>query len=291
MATPNSNTGGWSPAQQDKFDKLMAEMDAVTKTLDDRMAALKEKPFVQYTLFASGLRHGRMSELEGKNQTDNLAILFDSVDRHTQTKSYNKTSYAVESKAKASDHVVTQDGKFSFSGRVSDTPYYVDQRNYIDRDTDPERPMDAKRPMKAVDVLTEIADSHQLVTLVTEDNILTGYVITNLVIERSVEEGSGIVVNIDLEEFRFKTVGKTVLASRTADPKKAGSKNAGTKQTAEGGPVDDEAKGKRKTPYVGKTTAAAEAFETKMIGTTDFGGKPGAKITPSGFDPSSLLKR
>lgn len=277
-----------STEQEKKMKQAVDDWRAGVDRKETAVANAKAREDIQYTMFVSGLRRGRLNEFESKNQTDDLAILFDSVTNHTYTKDYNKSSYAVESKAKASDHVTTQDGKFTFSGTVTDSPYLIDPRNMIDRDTDKDNPMLARRPAKAIEILELIADSHQLVTLVTEDNILTNYVITNFQVDRNDQTGSSIGVQVTLEEFRFKMANKTVLAqARTADPKKAGNANSGTKQTADGGAVDDSAKQKRQTPYIGKNAAAKERFENARIGTTDFSGKPGAKLP---FDPNSLKR-
>ncbi|QQG33326.1 bacteriocin [Pectobacterium phage PcCB7V] len=281
------NNNSISPAQQAQADKRARDAAAAKRKQDTEVSNAKSREDIQYTMFVSGLRRGRMNEFESKNRTDDLAILFDSVTTHTYTKDYNKSSYAVESKAKASDHVTTQDGKFTFSGTVTDSPYLIDPRNMIDRDTDKENPMLARRPAKAIEILELIADSHQLVTLVTEDNILSNYVITSFQVDRSSETGSSIHVQVTLEEFRFKMVNKTVMA-RTSDPKKAKNANTGTKQTAEDGAVDDSAKQKRQTPYIGKNAETKERWENAAIGTTDFSGKPGAKLP---FDPSDLMRK
>lgn len=281
-----------TPSQQEKINADLERSRRAEESYKAQVDNLKTREDVQYTLFASGIRHGRGSELEDKNTSDNIAILFDSVNNHTITRSYNKTSYAVESKAKASDHVVTQDGKFSFSGIITDSPYTVDSRNFIDLDTDPDRPMDAKRPAKALEILRAIADAHQLVTLVTEDDILTGYVITNLTFDRNSENGASLGVSLDLEEFRFKHISKTILA-RGSDPKKAGNANKGAKQTADDGKVSDDAQGKRPSPYLGKNKEKLhEAWERQMAGTEDFGGKAGTKLSPTEkFDPASLARK
>ncbi|UTC25211.1 structural protein [Pectobacterium phage vB_PcaM_P7_Pc] len=276
-----------STEQEKKMKEAVDDWRAGVDRKEKAVSNAKAREDIQYTMFVSGLRRGRLNEFESKNQTDDLAILFDSVTNHSYTKDYNKSSYAVESKAKASDHVTTQDGKFTFSGTVTDSPYLIDPRNMIDRDTDKENPMLARRPAKAIEILELIADSHQLVTLVTEDNILSNYVITNFQVDRSSEIGSSINVQVTLEEFRFKMVNKTVMA-RTSDPKKAKNANTGTKQTAEGGAVDDSAKQKRQTPYIGKNAETKERWENAAIGTTDFGGKPGAKLP---FDPSDLMRK
>lgn len=277
-----------STEQEKKMKQAVDDWRAGVDRKETAVANAKARQDIQYTMFVSGLRRGRLNEFESKNQTDDLAILFDSVTNHSYTKDYNKSSYAVESKAKASDHVTTQDGKFSFTGVVTDSPYLIDPRNMIDRDTNKDNPMEARRPSKAIDILELIADSHQLVTLVTEDNILTNYVITNFQVDRSSETGSSITVQISLEEFRFKNANLTVLAqAKSADPKKAKNANSGNKQTAEGGAVDDSDKQKRQTPYIGKNAATKERWENQMVGTTDFSGKPGAKLP---FDPNSLKR-
>lgn len=289
MADQNYNT--LSQAQVYNADQNRIKLEAEQRKQEQERENTKLREDIQYTLFVSGLRHGRYSELEKINKVDNLGLIFDSVERHTYTKTYSKTSYAVESKSKGSDNVVTEDGKFSFTGRVTDSPYIIDTRNYIDRDTDKEKPIESKRPSKAIDFIRRIADAHLIVTLVTEDTILENYVITSFSADRSTDEGSSVLLTLELEEFRFKNITKTVLA-KTADPKKAGKKNSGTKQTAEGGAVDDTAK-KKKSPYLGKTRENFESWETSTVGTTDFSGAPGAKIKPTGpgFDPSSILRK
>lgn len=286
MATYENGVYTPSTEQEAKMQEAINDWKATTEKKQTAVNNAKAREDIQYTMFVSGLRRGRLNEFEKKNTTDDLAILFDSVTRHSYSKDYNKTSYAVESKAKASDHVVTQDGKFSFSAVITDSPYLIDQRNYIDRDTDKDNPVASRRPSKAIEILETIADSHQLVTLVTEDNILTNYVITSFSADRSTESGSSIDVQITLEEFRFKNASLTVLA-RT-DPKKGKKKNGGAKQTADGSPTDDANKGKRQSVYRGKNAAMKERIENAAIGTTDFSGKPGLQQT---FDPNNLLRK
>lgn len=277
--------GTFSPQQIEAIDKAYRETQAEEARQKQTVDNAKLRGDVQYTLFASGLNTGRASLLEGKNQTNDIAVLFDVVTRHTYTKDYNKTSYAVESKAKASDHVVTQDGKFSFSAIITDSPLVINERNYIDADTDKDAPLQSKRPAKAVEILRQMADNHQLVTLVTEEDILTNYVITNFTVVRETGQGGSVAIDMSLEEFRFKNISKTVLG-RT-DPKKAKNVNSGTKQTAENGAVSDNAQGKRQTPYLGKNAAAKERIENALTGTTDFSGEAGKKYE---FDPSSLKR-
>lgn len=266
---------------------------AAVKKAEDEIAAEKKAEVspIQYTLFASGISNGgRYGDFADKNTVDDVALVFDVVDTHTYSKSFNKTSYAVESKVKISDHVTTEDGKFSFSARVTDSPLIMDKRNYLDKDTDPDNPRLSKRPAKALEILETIANAHHLVTLVTEDNILSGYVITDFSLERASGEGGSVVFNITLEEFRFRMVGKTVLMAANADPKKAGTKSAGAKQTAEGGKTEDELKGKR-SPYLSKQKGTFETWEHDKIGTTYDDAqslenrtiKPGQK-----FDPKNI---
>lgn len=276
------------PQSQAQADAIIA---ADKKEREQRAARERsEVSPIQYTLFASGLENGgRFGELETKNTSDDVALIFDVIDTHSYSKSYRKTSYAVESKAMASDHVVTEDGKFSFSAKITDSPYRIIQRNFLDKDTDPENPKAAKRPEKALEIVQTIADQHQLVTLVTEDNILTGYVITSFSAERSAAEGGALIFDIELEEFRFKNVSKTVLA-RT-DPKKATNKNAGAKQTAEGGEVDEDLKGKR-SPYIWRGRGWWEDIEHRKTGRTfpDAVNAESRTITPGEkFDPKSIL--
>lgn len=283
MATTNTYVP--SVSQQDRIQQRNATSQAVQDRKNQTVQNAKNREDIQYTLFASGLRNGRMSEFESKNVTDDLAIVFDSVVQHSYTKDYNKTSYAVESKATASDHVVTQDGKFTFSAKVTDSPMEVDVRNYLDRDTNKDNPKSSRRPAKALEILETIADSKQLVTLVTEDNILTNYVITSLSFDRSAETGASIDIKISLEEFRFRAVNKVIMAR--ADPKKAGNANSGNKQTASGGDVDDANKNKRKTPYLSKNAPTWERWENANAGTTDFSGPAGSTYE---FDPNNLKR-
>lgn len=277
--------------QSRRAGTIVDNSNAEAARKDALLESTKNKDYVEYTMFLSGIRNGRLSELEGKNTTDDIAIIFDSVIRHSYERSYTKTSYAVESKSKTSDHVVTEDGTISFTAKVTSSPLGYDDRNYFDMDTDPDNPMEARRPEKAIEILERVADAHQTVTLVTEDNILKNYVITKLKVDRTAEEGASITIDITLSEFRFSAVTKTVLA-RTTDPKKAGNKNDGSKQTAAGGAADDANKGKRPSPYVGGSKDAFEWAENKGFGTTDFSGKAGAQLKPTGpkFDPGSLMR-
>lgn len=279
--------------------QVQTQEAAAKRTADnDKSTQLaKEQNTVEYTLFASGITHGgRNTLLEGKNLTDDVAIVFDVVDSHTFTQKITKTNYSIESKAKASDHAEVEDGSFSFSARIGDSPQGINQYNYLDKDTDPENPVQAKRPMKSLDILLNIARTRQLVTLVTEDQILTNYIITNLEASRTVDGGAGIVYSIEMQEFRMVDIGRTVLARTTSDSRKAKNVQKGAKQTADGGKVDDGLKGK-KSPYKGRKTKGiyegVEAWETEKLGVqfdepiiqTDQTIRPDGK-----FNPSSLQR-
>ena len=178
---------------------------------------------IKYTLFASGLNYGgRNIELKDKNYTDDLAIIFDVVEEHSYTRTVDKTSYAVEDRVKFSDHGVIEDGKFSFSARVSSSPLSIIQFNYIDKDTDNQNPAASKRPEKALEVLERLIDQRQIVTLVTEDRILDNYILTSMEASRSNSDGAALVFQLEFTEFRTFTLGKTVLATIYTDPKKSG---------------------------------------------------------------------
>lgn len=253
-------------ATQEDIDQLLATQAKVQKLFDEAKATdariaqgiqelnaaklKREMEPIQYTLFASGLTHGGQGTyLEGKNLTNDLAVLFDVVEQHSFMKKAEKTSYAIESRAKASDHVVINDGSFTFSARISDSPQYLNPKNIIDKDTDKDNPLSSKRPAKSLEILSQIMDNRELITLVTEDNILTNYVITSITATRQTSDGGALVYEIEIQEFRTVELGRTVFAR--ADPRKAKNKNKGAKQTADGGPVADEAQGK-KAPFNSK---------------------------------------
>lgn len=195
---------------------------------------------VKYTLFASGLNYGgRNTELSSKNYKDDIAILFDAVSSHELSLDSEKTTYTVESKSTRADHIISRDGQFSFTAYVNSSPMYIIDKNFIDQDTDKDNPVSSKRPQKAYDVLKRIREEKSVVTLVTEDFILTDYAITGLNISRDTAEGSALVFQITLGEFRSAEVGKTVLGKTVAgnrtnktamqDNKSTGTKNSGNK--------------------------------------------------------------
>lgn len=139
----------------------------------------------------------------------------------------NKTQYATENKVTFSDHAVIEDGKFSFSARITSSPQFIMQKNYIDKDTDTQNPVASKRPEKALNILNELIDKRSLVTLITEDIILENYICTSLSAERSTEEGAALVFQLEFTEFRTFVLGKTVFASNFSDAKKSAKKQKG----------------------------------------------------------------
>lgn len=183
---------------------------------------------VQYTLFASGLNYGgRNIELKDKNYNDDLAIIFDVVDQHSYTRTVDKSSFSVESKVKYSDHGVVEDGKFSFSARVNSSPTSLIENNYLDKDTDKNNPVASRRPQRALEILERILEERQLITLITEDNILDSYIITSLEASRSSGDGAALVFSIECQEFRQFMLGKTVIGTNFVDPKKGKKKQKG----------------------------------------------------------------
>lgn len=249
----------------------------------------------EYTLIVSGLVNGgRKSIADSKNTVDDLLILFDVVEDHRYSLSAEKTDYSIESKAKASDHMIIKDGEFSFSARVTDSPFIMNDKNYIDKDTDYGNPKESKRPAKALEILKEILETRQMVTLVTEDNILENYVFTKIDAQRTTDEGGSLVFDFTLSEFRLRDIGKTVLA-KTADPKKAGNAQKGAKQTAEGGAVDDANKGKKTSRFLGKAGKGYQNMLETVTGDTSTSYySDGSYIYrpnqagPTGFNPNSL---
>lgn len=208
---------------------------------------------VQYTLFASGLTYGgRDVELKNKNYTDNIAILFDVVDQHQYTRAVDKTSYAVETKVKFSDHGVIEDGKFSFSARINTSPVRIIPNNFIDKDTDKDNPVASKRPEKALEVLERLIEERQLVTLVTEDKIIENYILTSMTAQRSNDEGAALVFDLEFTEFRTFILGKTALATVYSDPKKSGGKTK-QKGSVQSSATDNEVEvTARRTKFAGK---------------------------------------
>lgn len=232
MANVSIDDTTFTPEQKERildaqraFDEADARAMEIYKKMKTAQAASSN---VTYTLFASGLNYGgRDIELKNKNTTTDIAVLFDVVEQHQYTRTVDKTSYATENKVTYSDHAVIEDGKFSFTARVNSSPVYLIQNNYIDKDTDPENPVASKRPEKALDVLTKIIETRQLVSVVTEDRILDNYILTSMTASRSSGEGSAVVFELEFTEFRTFTLGKTVLATIYSDAKKTKKKQKG----------------------------------------------------------------
>lgn len=169
-----------------------------------------------YTMFIGGLQRGtqqqdRDSKLANLSQ-DTIAIIFDSIDSYSYSHTNEKTSYAVESRSAVTDHVYSPDSKFSFTGRITSSPYFIRSQNEWDKNTDPTNPKGSNRFQAAYDVLKAARDAKQAITLSTEETVLTNYVIValNILRDSPLEQ---LVVSIDLEEMRQVVVGKTVLAN------------------------------------------------------------------------------
>lgn len=199
----------------------MSEVETNLKESKKLMDAVQASGDVNYTLFASGINNGgRDVELKGKNYTDDIAIVFDVVTNHTYSKSVEKTSYATENKVKYSDHAVIQDGKFAFSAKINSSPTYAVENNYIDKDVDKENYVESRRPEKALEVLERLIAERRLVTLVTEDKIITNYILTSIEASRDNAEGAALVFNLEFEEFRTFALNKTSMATVYSNPKK-----------------------------------------------------------------------
>lgn len=184
-------------------------------------------------MFIGGLQFGT-SEADKKGKLQNIpqdtaVIIFDVIDSYSVTLSNEKTSYPIESRSSVTDHVFSPDGKFSFVGRITSSPFIIRSQNEWDKNTDKENLKESNRAQKAYDVLVAARNAKQKTTIEIEEGILTDYIITNLSIVRdsSVDQ---LTVSIDLEEMRTVTVGKTVLALNVGDSLKndaAGNKNKG----------------------------------------------------------------
>lgn len=226
QAAINSNK-----AVKDKYeaDKKASALSSKIKKGDNK--SIKN---ISYTLFASGLNYGgRNNELKEKNYKDDIAIIFDSVVSHSLSLNTEKTSYPIDSKASRSDHAINADGEFSFTAYVNSSPMYIIDRNYIDQDTDKEKPVESNRPKKAYEALRKIREDRTVVTLVTEDFILTDYLITGLDIKRDGGEGSALVFDLKLQEFRAVVVGKTTIGKKNKVTALQGKKNEGNKNSGE----------------------------------------------------------
>ena len=184
-------------------------------------------------MFIGGLQFGT-SETDKKGKLQNIpqdtaVIIFDVIDSYNITLQNEKTSYPIESRSSVTDHVFSPDGKFSFTGRITSSPFIIRSQNEWDKNTNTENLKESNRAQKAYDVLVAARNAKQKTTIEIEEGVLVDYVITGLTIVRdsSVDQ---LTVNIDLEEMRTVTVGKTVLALNVGDSIKneaAGNKNKG----------------------------------------------------------------
>lgn len=222
-------------AVKNKYEADKKASELASKIKKGNNSSVKK---ISYTLFASGLNYGgRTTEMKEKNYKDDIAIIFDSVVSHSLSLSTEKTSYPIDSRATRSDHAINADGEFSFTAYVNSSPMYIIDRNYIDQDTDKEKPVESNRPKKAYDALRKIREERSVVTLVTEDFILTDYLITSLDIKRDTSEGSALVFDLTLQEFRDVVVGKTTISGGNSKKNKIsalqGKKNEGNKTTGD----------------------------------------------------------
>ena len=189
--------------------------------------AEKAQADAQFTMIISGLNgHGQDYRLQEFNYTDNICLIFDCITDYEVTRDIEKTDFAVEDGVTISDHAVIKDTKISFTARVTTSPQMYRKANYIDRNTDPEAPRESGRMAAALAAVNECIDKRQLVTLVTEEDVYEGFIITSMKASRKNAEGESILFDITLQEFRtFKT--KMVEATIFSDPKKSPPKNKG----------------------------------------------------------------
>ncbi|MFM5481813.1 phage baseplate protein [Aeromonas veronii] len=168
-----------------------------------------------YTMFISGLKSGTKaadtnSRLAALPDSE-IVMIFDSVDNYSISLQNEKTQHPIESRSNITDHVFSPDGKFSFVGRVTTAPYYVNRDVEWDKNTDPNAPKSSDRISKAYDVLKAARDSRSAISLEFEEGSIINYVITDLDMSR---EGplDQMVFSVTLTEMRKVTVGRTVLA-------------------------------------------------------------------------------
>lgn len=188
---------------------------------------------MSYVMFIGGLKFGtpaddRDSKLQNLSASD-ICIIFDSIDTYSYSHSNEITSYPVESRSTVSDHVFSPNSKFTFTGRITSSPFIVRSQVEWDKNTDKNSPKNSNRHQAAYDVLKTARDSRQKTTLNTEETVLVDYVITGLDIVRD-SPNEVLTVNITMEEMRTVTVGKTVLALNVGDGLKTsseGNKNKG----------------------------------------------------------------
>lgn len=252
---------------QEQIDAYIA---AVRKAEEENAAntrvadAKKESEQVQYTIFASGLTFGgRNNLLEDKNFTDNIALIFDVVTVTTYSRSASKTKFSTEDRVTFSDHVVLNDGKFTMTGKVSPSPTVIQRQNWVDKDTDTRNPRLAVRPEMARILLEKMFESNALLTIVTEEKILSNYIITDLTVTRDVGDGGdSLTFEITFEEFRTFTLGRTVLATVYENPKKSPKKQKGAVNSdASTEDVKKATESDKSSPFLKDKTAAGTQEE------------------------------
>ena len=181
-----------------------------------------------YTMFISGNKYNKTQQ---PTNTSDIVMVFDSVQNYNISLQNEKTQYAIESRSNITDHVFSPDGKFSFVGRVTTAPYYVNKDVEWDKNTDPNAPKSSDRISKAYDVLKAARDSRSAISLEFEEGSISNYVITDLDMSR---EGplDQMVFSVTLTEMRKVTVGRTVLALNVGadlDNSAKANKNLGNK--------------------------------------------------------------
>lgn len=168
---------------------------------------------------------------------EEIVLLFDSVDNYSMLLSNEKTSFPIESRSSVTDHVFSNDGRFSFTGRITASPTYIRTRIEWDKNTDKNAPANTPRVRSAYEVVKAARDSRAAISLTTEEFDITNYVITSFEFTREGPLNMG-VFSITLEEMRTRNIGTTVLATNISSDIEAGksNKNTGSKQSAKTSP-------------------------------------------------------
>lgn len=189
--------------------------------------AEKAQDNAQFTMIISGLNgHGQDHLLSEFNYTDNICLIFDCVTDYEVTREIEKTEFAVEDGVTISDHAVIKDTKITFTAMVTTSPQLYRKSNYIDRNTDPDAPRESGRMAAALAAVNECIDRRQRVTLVTEEDVYEGFIITSMKASKKNNEGEALFFDITFQEFRtFET--RMVEATIFSDPKKSPPKNKG----------------------------------------------------------------
>lgn len=145
--------------------------------------------------------------------------------------SNTKTRYPVESGAPISDFIAPGERSLSISGAVTSMSMGI-PRALLDGTSitgSKSRLSEAKRELEA------IAEARQPITIVTGLDVYRDYVIEELSIERSAENGERLDISISLSELRTTTLGWAKLAEASTAPqvrrKASHRKSAGKPQT------------------------------------------------------------